>query len=38
MFDVAPRPWRFYLDDTIGFAARVIAYPKGSIRRGMRGR
>lgn len=29
MSDAAPRAWRFYLDDMIGFAERVIAYTEG---------
>jgi len=27
--DSAPREWRFYLDDMIGFADKVIAYTDG---------
>lgn len=33
MSDAAPREWRFYIDDMIAFAGKVIAYTKGSIRR-----
>jgi uncharacterized protein with HEPN domain len=29
MSDAAPREWRFYLDDMIGFAEKVIAYSDG---------
>ncbi len=29
MSDAAPRAWRFYLDDMIGFAERVLAYTDG---------
>lgn len=29
MSDAAPREWRFYLDDMIGFAGKVIAYTQG---------
>ena len=29
MSDLAPREWRFYLDDMIGFAEKVIAYTDG---------
>ena len=29
MSDSAKREWRFYLDDMIGFAEKVIAYTKG---------
>ena len=29
MSDSAPREWRFYLDDMIGFAEKVIAYTNG---------
>ena len=29
MSDSAQREWRFYLDDTIGFAEKVIVYTKG---------
>lgn len=29
MSDAAPREWRFYLDDMIGFAEKVIAYTQG---------
>ena len=29
MSDAAPRAWRFYLDDMIGFADRVVAYTTG---------
>ncbi len=29
MSDSAPREWRFYLDDMIGFAEKVIAYTTG---------
>lgn len=29
MSDSAPREWRFYLDDMIGFAEKVIAYTRG---------
>ena len=30
MSDIAKREWRFYLDDMIGFAERVIAYPRAT--------
>lgn len=29
MSDVPVREWRFYLDDMIGFAEKVIAYTDG---------
>ena len=29
MSEPAPREWRFYLDDMIGFAEKVIAYTSG---------
>lgn len=29
MSDAAKREWRFYIDDMIGFADKVIAYTKG---------
>ena len=29
MSDSATREWRFYLDDMIGFAEKVIVYLKG---------
>ncbi len=29
MSDVPVREWRFYLDDMIGFAEKVIAYTEG---------
>ena len=29
MSDAASRPWRFYLDDTIGFAEKVLDYTAG---------
>jgi uncharacterized protein with HEPN domain len=29
MSDTVPRQWRFYLDDMIGFAERVVAYTDG---------
>ncbi|EXI77723.1 MAG: hypothetical protein AW10_03581 [Candidatus Accumulibacter appositus] len=29
MSDAVPRQWRFYLDDMIGFAERVVAYTDG---------
>lgn len=29
MSDAAPREWRFYIDDMIAFAGKVIAYTKG---------
>ena len=29
MSDSAPREWRFYIDDMIGFAEKVIAYSQG---------
>ena len=29
MCDSAQREWRFYLDDMIGFAEKVIAYTDG---------
>ena len=29
MSDPAPREWRFYLDDMIGFAEKVIVYTQG---------
>jgi len=29
MSDGAPREWRFYLDDMIGFAEKVILYTEG---------
>ena len=29
MSETAPREWRFYLDDMIGFAEKVIAYAGG---------
>jgi uncharacterized protein with HEPN domain len=29
MSDSAQREWRFYLDDMIGFAEKVIAYTQG---------
>ena len=29
MSDIASREWRFYLDDMIGFAEKVIAYTVG---------
>jgi uncharacterized protein with HEPN domain len=29
MCDSAAREWRFYLDDMIGFAEKVIAYTDG---------
>lgn len=29
MSDTAGREWRFYLDDMIGFAERVLAYTRG---------
>ena len=29
MSDSAQREWRFYLDDMIGFAEKVIAYANG---------
>lgn len=29
MSDSIPREWRFYLDDMIGFAEKVIAYTEG---------
>lgn len=29
MSDIAPREWRFYLDDMIGFAEKVLAYTDG---------
>jgi len=27
--DVAPREWRFYVDDMIGFAEKVLTYSQG---------
>jgi uncharacterized protein with HEPN domain len=27
--DLGPREWRFYLDDMIEFAGKVLAYTKG---------
>ncbi len=29
MSDSAQREWRFYIDDMIGFAEKVIAYTQG---------
>ena len=29
MSEPAPREWRFYLDDMIGFSEKVIAYTDG---------
>ncbi|BBA34068.1 nucleotidyltransferase [Methylocaldum marinum] len=29
MSDATPREWRFYLDDMIGFAEKVLAYTRG---------
>ncbi len=29
MSDAAPREWRFYIDDMIAFAGKVIAYARG---------
>ncbi len=29
MSDAAPREWRFYIDDMIAFAGKVITYTKG---------
>jgi uncharacterized protein with HEPN domain len=29
MSDAAPREWRFYVDDMIGFAEKVCAYSEG---------
>lgn len=29
MFDAAAREWRFYIDDMIDFAGRVVAYTDG---------
>ncbi len=29
MSDEGSRAWRFYLDDMIGFAEKVVAYAKG---------
>jgi uncharacterized protein with HEPN domain len=29
MSDAASREWRFYLDDMVGFAGKVIAYTEG---------
>ena len=29
MSEAAPREWRFYLDDMIGFCEKVIAYTEG---------
>lgn len=29
MSDARPREWRFYLDDMIAFAGKVLAYTKG---------
>jgi uncharacterized protein with HEPN domain len=29
MFEASQREWRFYIDDMIGFAERVIAYTNG---------
>lgn len=29
MSDSVPRPWRFYLDDMIGFAEKVLTYTAG---------
>ncbi|MBZ0125220.1 MAG: DUF86 domain-containing protein [Rhodocyclaceae bacterium] len=29
MSDAVPREWRFYIDDMIAFAGKVIAYTKG---------
>lgn len=29
MSDAAQRQWRFYIDDMIGFAEKVVAYTKG---------
>ncbi|MBV9290262.1 MAG: DUF86 domain-containing protein [Hyphomicrobiales bacterium] len=29
MSDDRGRPWRFYLDDMIGFAEKVVAYARG---------
>lgn len=29
MSEAAPREWRFYLDDMIGFAERVLSYTAG---------
>lgn len=29
MFDAPPREWRFYIDDMIGFAQKVMAYTHG---------
>ncbi len=29
MSDAAPREWRFYVDDMIGFAEKVLAYSQG---------
>ncbi|MEZ5615297.1 MAG: DUF86 domain-containing protein [Rhodocyclaceae bacterium] len=29
MSEAAPREWRFYIDDMIAFAGKVIAYTKG---------
>ncbi len=29
MSDATPREWRFYLDDMIGFAEKVLAYTHG---------
>ncbi len=29
MSEIAPREWRFYLDDMIGFSEKVIAYTDG---------
>ena len=29
MSDSAPREWRFYIDDMVGFAEKVIAYTDG---------
>lgn len=29
MSETAPRAWRFYLDDMVGFAEKVVAYTEG---------
>ena len=29
MSEAAPREWRFYLDDMIGFCEKIIAYTDG---------
>jgi uncharacterized protein with HEPN domain len=37
MSDSAPREWRFYVEDMIGFAEKVIAYTQGLDQNGFVG-